>query len=102
MNGNASAENYFEKIVFDDAKMTTIYKESPRREEATILSVNPKTTPAELDLKGSEDGQEFASKGIYKLENGRLTICIGDERPKIFSGAKGSKTVLLVLERMKK
>src|SRR5207245_805554 len=58
-------------------------------------------TVLEGDLKGT------TSPGIYKLEKGRLTICLRDEKnvakgyPKEFTADKGSGQAMITLEKIK-
>jgi hypothetical protein len=52
------------------------------------------------------NGKGNTMLGIYKLEKGALTICLGeedvDERPTEFASKEGTKVMLLVLQREKK
>lgn len=75
-------------------------------DEAMTFQLDPKATPATIDItpgRGAAPGQVV--KGIYKLENDKLTICFtmgGAERPKEFQSGLNSNVGLLVLERVKK
>lgn len=70
------------------------------------FELNPQTTPKEIDLT-YHDGSANDRKlhGIYKLDRGRLTICVrskadsGDGRPSTFTFEGGRGQSLLILEK---
>jgi uncharacterized protein (TIGR03067 family) len=67
-----------------------------------IFTLNPKTKPKSIDFIHNDRTEP----GIYKLEKNQLTICMvavkGNlKRPIDFATKKGSKTMLVVLERSK-
>lgn len=70
------------------------------------ITLDPKTKPATIDLTWIEGGKEGTVPGIYKVEKDTLTICYehnsAGKRPKEFKSEDGGRTVLMVLERVKK
>jgi RNA polymerase sigma factor (sigma-70 family) len=73
------------------------------------VKLDPTKSPKQIDLhvlEGLHKGK--TNEGIYKLEDGRLTICLRDEkspekgRPKEFTAAKGSNQGIIILEKAKK
>ncbi len=72
------------------------------------VKLDPTKDPRHFDftaLEGTQKGK--TAQGIYKLEKGRLTVCLRDEkgakkgRPTEFSAENGSDQGLIVLERVK-
>jgi RNA polymerase sigma factor (sigma-70 family) len=65
-------------------------------------------TPPQIDvtpLEGPEREKGKVFRGVYKLEKGRLIIHFGgpdQDRPADFKFVEGARTVLVVLERVKK
>jgi uncharacterized protein (TIGR03067 family) len=63
------------------------------------VKVDPKAKPATIDLAiddGPEDAKGKTSKCIYKLEGGKLTLCVslpGKDRPKEFEQNEGESYV---------
>ncbi len=73
------------------------------------VKLDPTKSPKQIDLhvlEGQPKGKTV--EGIYRLEDGRLTICLRDEkvpekgRPKEFTGEKGSDQGVITLEKVKK
>lgn len=86
---------------------TMTVKDGPRDEEAFTITLDPKATPATIDIRPLRDGKPGNGpviQGIYLLEKDKLTICFstGGDRPKEFKSENGSNVGLLVLERAKK
>lgn len=78
------------KLKITDQGLTTICE----------LTVRSDCDPKELDLKAVEGiGAGKTMYGIYRLQDGKLTLCIADVRPTKFSG--DGEAGLLVLERVK-
>jgi uncharacterized protein (TIGR03067 family) len=66
------------------------------------VSVDPAATPARFDeVHADGTHQGSVRRGIYRFDNGRLTICLpfGADRPTEFSAQADSRQVLYVLER---
>jgi uncharacterized protein (TIGR03067 family) len=75
------------------------YIPSRNSEDYATISVNPGAKPQSIDLK---DRQGNIMLGIYKLENGVLSLCMarsGMPRPKEFTSNKESKTFLIEMKR---
>ena len=76
------------------------------KEEAKITALDPKAEPALIDMEITKgDGKGKTLAGIWKLEGGKLTICVaepGKARPTSFAGKEGTGHTLLVFERGKK
>lgn len=59
------------------------------------VKVDPKARPAAIDFlieDGPEESKRMTSKCIYKLEDGKLILCVslpGKERPTEFEGVEG-------------
>ncbi len=59
------------------------------------VKADPKAKPATLDFminEGPDEAKGTTSKCIYKLEDGKLTMCVslpGKDRPKEFEGVEG-------------
>jgi uncharacterized protein (TIGR03067 family) len=73
------------------------------------VKLDPTKSPKQIDLHVVEGGLKGKTiQGIYKLEDGRPTICLRDEkapekgRPKEFSAEKGSDQGIITLEKAKK
>lgn len=64
------------------------------------MTLRPEAKPKELDLKGIEGvGAGRKVFGLYRFDDDKLVLCIGDVRPKDFSG--DGDAGLLVLKRRK-
>jgi len=90
------------RVEIDGAKMT-IRDGDDVKEKTTVTLLDAKAKPASVDLEVTEGtGKGDVVKGIYKLEGGKLTICVaepGKERPAKFEGAKGTGHTLMVLQK---
>jgi len=88
-------------FIFKDVKLAIHKRERP---EIVTYKLDPTATPATIDFV-SEKAPTEVVRGIYKLENDKLTICFprgqGDRPTKFESPEKGDIT-LFVLERVKK
>ena len=64
------------------------------------MTLRPNSNPKELDLKSIEGvGAGKTVFGLYRFDGDKLVLCIGDVRPKDFSG--DGDAGLLVLKRRK-
>ena len=69
--------------------------------EATF-TLDPKTSPAQIDLTFGSGKNKIAVKGIYEIEKGELKICFSPKaRPKDFANVAESGQTLLVARRDK-
>ncbi len=69
----------------------------PDKKKEGSFKADASKTPRQFEM--NLDGEK-ASRGIYKLEKDRLTLCFADgERPAKFESAPGSRNVLAVLKR---
>ena len=66
--------------------------------EFTIEGIDATKNPKTIDLE--IENEKVA--GIYKLDKGMLTLCIGKERPTTFESKQGTFTALFVLTRQPK
>ena len=93
------------KVTVKDGILTLKSAKTEKSLDIT-LTLDPKAKPATVDLTWVEGGQEATVPGIYKVEKDKLTICYehnsAGKRPKEFKSDDGGRTVLLVLERVKK
>jgi uncharacterized protein (TIGR03067 family) len=91
--------------VFEGDTMKTRFNED---DYVTRVTVNDKASPhPSIDfeiLEGAEDAKGKVAKGIYKLEDGKLTVCVAlpdtDSRPNEFRGLQ-NETMLFALSRAK-
>ena len=74
-------------FTFADGKVTV----GPKKGEGKVLytfKADPKKGPKEIDLLQQDDKRKILLRGIYRLEKGRLVICVG-----VASGEGGDKAV---------
>jgi uncharacterized protein (TIGR03067 family) len=87
-------------------KKTTTREKDDVKEESEVVLLDPKAKPGQIDVKiTSGDDKGKLVKGIYKLDDDKLTVCVaepGKDRPKAFAGKQGTGHTLLVLLRQKK
>ena len=107
INGNKLPEDALKelKLTF---KGNTVTRQTNDKTVKAIFQVDPNKEPKQFDAKGEEDGKEAKALGIYKFEDGKLTICSvrgrGKElkRPKEFSTKGGTKEAAVILVVLKK
>lgn len=108
-DGTADDKPVGDKVSFADGKMTIVPDEDPDRVQTAIIKLDSSKAPKQLDLtperRQDPDDEPLIVKGIYKVEDGKLTILLTPpkgERPGDFKAAPGSRAFLIVLERPKK
>lgn len=76
------------------------------RQLRAVYVLRPAKSPREIDLEAIDDSGKDQPKrmtrGIYRWEGERLTLCLGDTdqpRPTDFTTSPGTGRILLVLER---
>jgi len=76
------------------------------RQLRAVYVLRPAKSPREIDLEAIDDSGKDRPKrmtrGIYRWEGERLTLCLGDAdqpRPADFTTSPGTGRILLVLER---
>ena len=90
-----------ERTVFIKGNRFATFTKAGRPEVASV-AVDAAQKPARFDIISSKDGKPAVEYGIYKLENGLLTICSTDtgeekDRPKEF--APGAAVTVLTLRK---
>lgn len=99
-NGQAAPADVIEKgkYVFKENKLTIFNGEKNVQE--CEFTLDPDKDPKTIDLVATS-GQAKDKKmlGIYRIQDDVLTLCVGEERPKEFSGA--GKAGLLEFKRQK-
>jgi uncharacterized protein (TIGR03067 family) len=66
----------------------------------STYSVNNSINPPQIDMVGIGELAGKIGKGIYKIEENRLTMCYTmpeKDRPKAFSSEEGSEAYLMIL-----
>lgn len=73
-----------------------------------IIELGPTKAPKQIDrlvtIAFRRDFLRFAERGIYRLDDGTLTVCLGEvnqDRPAEFVSKPGSGATLIVLKREK-
>lgn len=107
-NGETNDNPVGDKVSFAAGKMTIVPDEEPDRVQNATIKLEPSKDPKQIDLTPERpegaDGDAPTLKGIYKVEDGKLTILLAppdEERPGEFKLAEGARGFLVVLERPK-
>jgi uncharacterized protein (TIGR03067 family) len=110
-NGAAIPPDVLKKIQvkIDGGTIQTLFDGKPNSPKNRIKLL-PDTKPKGIDLLADEKGQ-VRDRGIYEFDGERLKIGIHEggpgkgkewERPAAFKSEKGSRLVVVVVERVKK
>lgn len=83
------------RFVFADNKLVRAKDEFI--EDIQAFRINSTANPKQIELTSS-NGPVFS--GIFKLENDKLTLCFGRNRPRTFESNATSQTMLIVLTRV--
>lgn len=88
------------QLVLDDDELVLMFN---GKDEQGTFSVDKAKTPHHINLGLTRDGRTETSPGIYKFENGVLTVCAGTKtdpaaRPKEFKA--DDTTTLFVLKQL--
>jgi uncharacterized protein (TIGR03067 family) len=96
VGGKTYSEEQVRMLQFDfRADKVTVSKLDQKKEGTFKVDASKSPRQFDMHLAG-----EKASRGIYKLEKDRLTLCFADgDRPERFESAPGSRNVLAVLKR---
>jgi uncharacterized protein (TIGR03067 family) len=80
-----------------------MFRAGPRPPDADRYRLDPAKRPAEIDIEPF-DAHQIPGRGNYKVEAHTLTLCLANTvpRPTRFEASPGSKSVLLVLKRVKR
>lgn len=100
VNGQTAPANIISqgKYVFKENKLTIF--NGDKNDQESDFTLDPDKDPKTIDLvatSGPAKGKKML--GIYKIKDDVLTLCIGEDRPKEFSGA--GKAGLLEFKRQK-
>lgn len=100
VNGQAAPKEQVEKgrYVFKENKLTIF--QGDKIVEESEFTLDPNENPKAIDIVGNNrrvTGVKYF--GIYRIEDDVLTLCLGGERPKEFSGA--GKVGLLEFKKVK-
>lgn len=86
---------YFQDGVFYE--MTS----GPYTLQALFYTIDPSTSPKQIDVWVTKDGRQDLTKGIYRVSDEELWFCWGKEvRPSDFADSEGSRNQLLKLKRL--
>ena len=107
INGNKVPDDWVNKTP-QTFKGNSVARKFKDKTVKATFQVDPSKDPKWFDGKGEVEEKEVHLRGIYKFEDGQLTICvarcIGKElkRPKEFSTEGGTKKTFLILIVLKK
>jgi len=107
VNGNKLPDETVKEIQLTFKGNSVTRKIKDKTVKATF-QVDPTKAPKRFDGKGEVEEKEVHVKGIYKFENGQLTICVARgtskelKRPKEFSTEGGTQEAPLILIVLKK
>jgi uncharacterized protein (TIGR03067 family) len=76
-----------------------------KQEKAAEFKLDASKKPKTIDISVPQGDKSEHVKGIYEFDGDTLKICFskdGGERPEKFESAEGSKSMLIVLKRVKK
>ncbi len=109
-DGNVIAPERFAEVLPSGGQMeivdnSLLFEEvKTGHRHARTISIDPTRYPSTIDIKSAEGSE--VSHGIYRFDNGRLIVCLGDSfteaRPAELAAPKGSGAMLMVLERRTK
>ena len=94
-------------FIFTAEGKLTVKEGAREPKDGATYKIDAKKNPAELDIIPPVGKDEPTILGIFKIEDDKLTICIGggskegSERPTKFESLEGSRTMLMVLKRKK-
>jgi uncharacterized protein (TIGR03067 family) len=91
-------------LVIKKNKYTTVVK---KKEYPVTFKLDPKQDPKHIDMYiPSDSGEPQLSKGIYKIDGDKLTICRGQapggERPRNFVSSASNDHFVVTWERKEK
>jgi uncharacterized protein (TIGR03067 family) len=107
INGNKVPDETVKEIQLTFKGNSVTRKIKDKTAKATF-KVDPSKDPKWFDGKGEVEEKEVYVKGVYKFEDGRLTICVARgsskelKRPKKFSTEGGTQEAPLILVVLKK
>lgn len=109
-DGNVIAPQRFAEVLPSGGKVeivdnSLLFEEvKTGHRHARTITIDPTRYPSTIDIKSAEGSE--VSRGIYRFEDGRLIVCLGDSftetRPTELAAPKGSGAMLMVLERRAK
>lgn len=108
-DGEPGERQVGDRFTFQDGQITIKTDEPDAREQVATYTVDPSQNPRWIDVRprpressDPADREPPVIQGIYKIEAGMLTICLGSrdaKRPTAFASEPGSRTILAVLKR---